>query len=351
MQLPSRNTQKSRWRMPLGALTIVLALLAAAPALAQTGQQSALQPAGPIARMQYDLFMWTLYIGIGIFAVVMGLLLYVIFRFRGRPDQPEPRQIHGNQTLEVLWTIVPVLITISIAVPTVRGLFYVERIPEGETLTVNVTAHQWWWEFEYPEYGIVTANELRIPVGKVVQLNLSSVDVIHSFWVPNLAGKMDTNPGRVNRMWLQADVPGVYLGQCAEFCGVAHANMRFRVVAQEPEEFAAWVERWQNSATAAAVLAAEGPDLVARGARAFRERACFACHAIAGTDAQGTVGPNLTLFGARGTIGAGLLENTEENLAAWIRDPQSIKPGNRMPVLNVPEEDIQAIVAYLHSLK
>lgn len=334
----------------LYVLAVLLVLLGTQAQAQTTPKQSALDPAGPVARMQLDLFMLTVYIGIGIFLLVVGLLLIAIIRFRSRPGQPIPKQIHGNNTLEIVWTIVPVILVVAIAVPTVQGLFYVDTPPEGEHITINVTAHQWWWEFEYPDYGIVTANEMHIPTGVPVVLKLTSTDVIHSFWVPNLAGKIDTNPGRTNTAWLQADVPGLYYGQCAEFCGVAHANMRFRVIASEPEEFEAWLGKWEEAAVQP-VAHAETSDLVARGAQAFMDRACFACHSIAGTDARGTVGPNLTLFGTRTSVGAGLLENTPENLAAWIRNPQAVKPGNQMPVLGVPEEDIQAIVAYLHSLK
>lgn len=337
-------------RRTLYVLAVLLALSAVQVQAQSTPQQSALQPAGPVAQMQHDLFMLTVYIAIGIFALVVGLLLVAIVRFRRRPGRPEPKQIEGNNTLEVVWTIVPVVLVALIAVPTVRGLFYMETPPEGESITVNVVAHQWWWEFEYPDYGIVTANELRIPTDTIININLTSSDVIHSFWVPNLAGKLDTNPGRTNTMWLQADKPGVYYGQCAEFCGVAHANMRFRVIAEAPEEFDAWLERWEE-AEAQPVAHAEMSELAARGAEVFMERACFACHSIAGTDAKGVVGPNLTLFGTRTSVGAGMLDNTPENLAEWIRNPQAVKPGNQMPVLGVPEEDIQAVVAYLHSLK
>lgn len=337
-------------RRTLLLLALVLALAATHVHAQSTPQQSALQPAGPVAQMQLDLFMLTVYIAIGIFALVVGLLLFAIIRFRRRPGQPEPRQVEGNNTLEIVWTIVPVILVAIIAVPTVRGLFFMDTPPEGESITINVTAHQWWWEFEYPEYGIVTANEMVIPTGKVINLNLTSSDVVHSFWVPNLAGKMDTNPGRWNNMWLQADVPGVYYGQCAEFCGVAHANMRFRVIAETPEAFDEWLARWEE-VMVEPVAHAEMSELAARGAQAFMDRACFACHAIAGTDAKGVVGPNLTLFGTRTSLGAGMMDNTPENLAAWIRDPQAVKPGNQMPRLNVPEDDIQAIVAYLHSLR
>lgn len=337
-------------RRTLFILVTLLALMAV-QVQAQSPQQSALQPAGPVAQMQHDLFMLTVYISIGIFVLVVGLLLVAVVRFRRRPGQAHPKQTQGSHTLEIVWTIVPVILVVMIAVPTVRGLFYMDTAPEGDSITVNVTAHQWWWEFEYPEYGIVTANEMWIPTGKVININLTSNDVIHSFWVPNLAGKLDTNPGETNKMWLQADVPGVYLGQCAEFCGVAHANMRFRVLAEEPDAFDAWVEQWEQTTVEVAAVSTHMPELAARGAEAFMERSCFACHSIAGTDAKGTVGPNLTLFGTRQTVGAGILENTPENLAAWIRDPQAVKPGNKMPRLGVPEEDIQAIVAYLHSLK
>lgn len=334
-------------------LTFLVALLAfcTVPGQAQIAQQSALQPAGPVAQMQHDLFMWTLYVAIGIFVAVVGILLFVVFRFRNRPGGPEPKQTQGSHTLEIMWTIVPIILVITIAVPTVQGLFYMNEPPEGDAVNVHVVGHQWWWEFQYPDYGIVTANELRIPTGKTINLTMESNDVIHSFWVPNLAGKLDTNPGKINTMWLQADIPGVYHGQCAEFCGIAHANMRFRVIAEEEEDFEAWLNRWDESVAAVAVADRVVSDAVARGEKAFNDRACFACHAIDGTDAVGAIGPNLTMFGARSTVGAGMLDNTPENLAAWIRNPQEVKPGNQMPVLGVPEEEIEAIVAYLHSLR
>lgn len=349
-----RQAVKSQSRLLF--MLLVLLLAGTVFGQAQTAQQSALRPAGPIAQMQHDLFMWTVYVAIGIFVVVVGILLYAIIRFRGRPGHPEPRQIHGNHTLEIVWTVVPIILVITIAVPTVRGLFYMEELPEGDHVRIHVVGHQWWWEFEYPDFGIVTANELRIPTGKPVVLTLTSNDVIHSFWVPNLAGKLDTNPGKTNRMWLQADEPGVYHGQCAEFCGIAHANMRFRVVAEEPEAFEAWVERWSEAVAEVAVADDRLADVVTAGARAFRDNGCFACHAIEGHGFDGTlfngrVGPNLSLFGTRSSVAAGMLENTAENLAAWIRNPQAVKPGNKMPVLNVPDEDIEAIVAYLHSLR
>lgn len=347
--------QKKRFLKIGSVTTILLALLLMWPAVsgfAQTARQSALDPAGPIAQMQHDLFMWTVYVAIFIFIGVVGVMLYTIFRYRRKPGETMPKQIEGNATLEVVWTILPVIIVITIAVPTVQGLFYMSEPPTEDVLDVHVVGHQWWWEFQYPDYDIVTANELHIPTGKVVNLTLESSDVIHSFWVPNLAGKIDTNPGEINTLWLQADEAGVFHGQCAEFCGIAHANMRFRVIAQEPDEFEAWLAGWDEEAlVVAADVTEDTPELVARGAKYFEERQCFACHAIEGTQFVGEVGPNLSRFGQRSTLAAGILPNTPENLSAWIQNPQDIKPGNQMPSLGVPDDEAEAIVAYLHSLQ
>lgn len=350
MLRPSWLVQSKVGRLVLPLIGLLALSLLAAPG---TFAQSALEPAGPVAQMQHDLFMLVFWLALGIFVVVVGVLLYVVVKYRRKPGQGIPKQTQGNHQLEIAWTIVPILITVAIAVPTVRGAFWMAEVPEGDSVRVHVTAHQWWWEFEYPEYGIVTANQLHIPTDKVIHLTMESADVIHSFWVPNLAGKLDTNPGKVNEMWFQADEPGIYYGQCAEFCGIAHANMRFRVVASEPDTFDTWVEGWSQEHAAEVPTAAEvgQVDRVARGKEVFTQRACIACHAIAGTNAQGRVGPDLTYFGDRTMLGAGLVPNTPENLAAWIRDPQAIKPGNFMPALGLSDEELDAVVAYLHSLK
>lgn len=308
--------------------------------------QSVFAPAGPVAARQLQLLSLTLWIGIGIFVLVGGTLLYTVIRFRGRAKDKIPPQIEGNTRLEVIWTIVPIILLAIIAVPTVRDAFYVAAPEQPElALDVKVTGYQWWWGFEYPEYGVVTANEMRIPAGRPVHLTLHSQDVVHSFWVPRLAGKMDVVPNRENTMWLQADEPGIYYGQCAEYCGTSHANMRFRVVAMEPSEFDAWIAGRQSAEAYVPVN-----ELAERGEELFVARACSACHTIDGTAAQGIAGPNLSDVGSRTTLAAGMIDNTPENMAAWLRDPQAVKPGALMPNLRLSEEDIAALTEYLQSL-
>lgn len=308
--------------------------------------QNTFDPKGPVARMQLDLLSLTLWFAIGIFVVVGGALLYILIRFRERPGQGRPAQVHGHTGLEIAWTIAPVLILTIVAVPTIRTAFQVAAPPAPPALRVKVVANQWWWAFEYPEQGFVTANELHIPVNKPVQLTLESNDVIHSFWVPKLGGKTDLIPGRTNTMWLLAEEPDTYYGQCAELCGSSHAKMRFRVVAQTPQDFEAWVASRKRPVGVAQLSgkAKEGWDL-------FNQKGCIACHTIDGTTAQGKVGPNLTGVGGRGTIAAGVLENTEANLAAWLRNPQAIKPSTKMPNLNLNEGEIASLVAFLRSQK
>jgi cytochrome c oxidase subunit 2 len=210
--------------------------------------------------------------------------------------------------------------------------------------TIRVTGNQWWWDVEYADktgdIRFVTANEIHVPVGEPVALDLSSADVIHSFWVPQLAGKTDLIPGRVNRAWLEAERPGVYYGQCAEFCGRSHALMRIRISADEPAEFRRWVDRMRRI-----------PTVATDGMQVFRESGCSACHRIAGTMAQGVTGPDLSHMGSRRTIAAGLLENTPENMADWLRSPDSFKPGTRMPDLELDREEIARLVTFLQELE
>lgn len=353
-------------------LALAVLLLATGPVGAQT-TASTMQPAGPVAELQNNLFWLVFWIGAGIFVTVVSILLYAMIRFRARRGDEKriPKQIEGSTALEIAWTIIPVILVIIIAVPTVQGIFELSSPPEdAETMAVTVTGHQWWWEFEYPEYGIVTANELHIPTGKVIDISLISNDVIHSFWVPNLAGKMDVNPmrdeplpGSVNKMWFQADRPGVYFGQCAEFCGVNHATMRFRVVAHEPEDFEAWLEgRELSVATASLPITDEEyeghAELVATGRQLFATR-CASCHLIEGAGfvelpREFYVGPSLTQIGSRLTIAAGTLENTPENLAAWLRNPTAFKPDTLMDTvanMRLSADEVDALVAFLHSQK
>lgn len=329
------------------------ALLAAAGGLltgCSTLPQTPLDPKGPVAQTQTGLLLYTLYVAIGIGIFVILSLLFVIFRFRARPGQTAvPRQIHGNHILEIIWTAIPILILISVAFPTVEAAFSTATPPDG-AMTIKAYGNQWWFGFEYPQEGFVTAGELRIPVGKPVRLAIESRDVIHSFWIPKLAGKMDMIPGRVNEMWLLAEEAGEYFGQCAEFCGTSHALMRFRVFAMPEEEYEDWV------AGRKAMTAGPGElDAVAAwGRELFESRGnCYTCHAIDGTPAQGTIGPNLTDVGQRTTIASGIMENSTENLKAWISDPRSFKPGTSMPVNKnlLTDDEIDAIVQYLQSLK
>jgi len=317
------------------------------------GPQSIFDTVGPVAEGQAEIFMLTFWFGVGVFAVVTVTLLYTVWRYRRRGDEEGlPEQIHGVAWLEVVWTLAPVVILIIVGIATVRLIFAQEASsPEEDALKVTVTAYQWWWAFEYPELGIVTANELRIPVGRKVQLELHTADVIHSFWVPRLAGKVDNIPNQTNRMWLLADEPGVYRGQCAEYCGVAHAYMRFQVVAEPEDGFNNWVASFQD---ASGTQTAQADPLILEGRQLFSQKGCAGCHAVQGVS-QNRVGPSLTSFGLRRTVGAGIMENTPENLARWISDPHEVKPGNYMPDLFAEgdpqaDEEVAALVAYLQNL-
>lgn len=332
---------RSRPRRLLAAL--VGALLVAGCARAP---QSILDPAGPVARAQYRLFTFDVAMVTGIGVVMAFLILYAVFRFRRRGSAGGlPPQVDGNRRLEIGWTLAAVLVLVPLAVEPIKDEFALAApLPGQDVLQVRVVGHQWWWEFEYPDLGIVTANELHIPTGQPVQLTITSADVLHSFWVPRLGGKMDAVPGRQNKLWLQADEPGTYLGQCAELCGTSHANMRLRVIAQTAAEFEAWVRTRQNPVTQ------PQSDLAARGQAKFQQT-CAACHTVDGTPAKGKVGPNLTGVGSRTTIAAGMLQNTDENLARWLQNPPAVKPGALMPNLNLKKEEIEALVAYLRGLK
>lgn len=310
--------------------------------------QSTLDPlsdfAGRVDGLFRNIFWWA----VVVFVVVEGVLLYAAFRFREKGEgegdaRPEP--VHGHTKLEIGWTLAPALILVAIAIPTVQTLFLLDNPPEEEGLVIEVTGKQWWWEFRYPELEIVTANEAHVPVGRQVEFRLRSGDVVHSFWVPRLAGKRDLVPGRETHLWFTADSAGSYWGQCAEYCGIAHALMKFRVVAREPGDFEAWVGDQRGPAVE------PESDLAREGKELFLRSACIGCHRVRGTTAAGIVGPDLTHIGSRETIAAGILENTPENMARWIQDPQEVKPGNLMPDLGLDDEQVARLAAYLQSLK
>ena len=300
-------------------------------------------PKSDLGRAIHDLFMnisgWSLLI----FVVVEALLIAVVFAFRDRPGRGEPKPVHGHLGLEIAWTLIPVIIVTSIAIPTIATIFKTQATPPAGALRVEVTGHQWWWEIRYPELGIATANEIHLPAGRPVSLILKSADVIHSFWIPPLGGKRDLIPGKVNSLTFTVDAPGEYPGQCAEFCGVSHANMRLLVVAQSAGDFESWARQ----------LKTPPPPPVgeaAKGLQAFLAGGCLACHTIQGI-APGVLGPDLTHVASRKTLAAGILKNSPEDLATWLRDPPRIKPGARMPKLPLTDDQISALVLYLGTLK
>ncbi len=274
-------------------------------------------------------------------------------RFRRRPgdDDSEPPQIYGSQQVEVAWTVIPVLIVIVLGLTTARTVYQIQdrAKPEG-ALEVTVIGRQWWWELRYPALGIVTANELHVPVSDGAHpaptfLTLLSADVAHSFWVPRLAGKTDLIPNKVNRTWIDPRRPGLYLGQCAEFCGTQHAKMLLRVVVHTREDF----DRWVESQRAGAVVASDGAARAGR--RVFETTACLNCHTVEGTVGNGRYGPDLTHLMSRETIASGAVPNTAEALKAWVRDPAHFKPGVLMPAMQLDEAKLDALVAYLGTLR
>lgn len=290
-----------------------------------------------------DIFWWA----VVVFAIVEGLLLFVILRYRERKGGGPPSRRHGHTVLEIGWTLAPALILVFIAVPTMRTIFATQARAPETALRVEVIGHQWWWEFRYPALAVVTANELHLPRGKTVQLDMTSADVIHSFWAPGLGGKRDLTPGHTTHIVFTPDSISEYQGQCAEFCGASHANMRLRVFVESDSAFGAWAA---HQITAAAVPARGSP--AERGQDLFAHGACIACHTINGVpQARGTVGPNLTHVGARTTVAGAMLPNTEAWLRRWITNAPSLKPGSLMPAMPLPDDQVTALIAYLQSLK
>lgn len=348
------------------------------------GHQSTLVTEGPVARSQADLFYVTCWVTGVIFVLVGAVLAYATFKFRAKSDADEhaepPAQSHGNPLVEIGLIAVSVIALVVIAIPTLRAIWYTYDVPaerKADAYTINATGVQWWFKFEYPSEQIsgagslVTANELVIPAGRPVRINIRTMDVIHSFWVPKLGGKVDMIPNRANFLWLEADKPGYFWGQCAEYCGDSHAVMRFRVIALGPKDFNEWLDKQIAPARTAAAAAAaparaqfaalrsfkqneagitdlydkapldawremqkepknEDAVLVARGRKLFQEKTCSMCHTVRGHDFLGTTAPDLTHVGSRTTIAGGLLENNSEQLQRWLHNPGAVKPGNKM---------------------
>jgi cytochrome c oxidase subunit 2 len=392
-------------------MTVVLALALAA--CEQSHPNTTFTPHSDYGRSIDFLWDRLLLLGTIVFVLVEAGILYIVFRYRKREGDQPPPQTHGNVVIEIFWTLIPAFILLFIAVPTVRTIFKTQAQAVAGALQIEVTGHQWWWEFRYPEYGIITANEIYIPTGRTVNFKLTSVDVIHSFWTPQLGGKRDAVTNRTNYIWLTPDStlkPSEWNGFCTEYCGTSHAKMRFRVFTVKPDQFASWVANQQKPAAIGAVAPAAAPAVINtanastvaytfprnqsefdyavphtpipdgmtftkgltgnahRGQQVFSSNACIGCHAIAGNPAAvGNIGPNLTHFGSRATIGAGSFPNTPAYLALWIKNARVMKPGILMPTLGkdqfdpvvkqkvtaggLDDQQIADIVAYLTTLK
>jgi cytochrome c oxidase subunit 2 len=303
-------------------------------------------PAGPVSGQIATLFVVVLILAALVLLLVWGLLAYAIVKFRAAPGTPDPSPVYGNRRLEIAWTAGPILLLLVVFVLMVATMRGVSAAPETANAQLSITAigFQWWWRYDYPG-GAVTANEVHIPTGDPVQFQLVGGDVIHSFWFPELAGKRDMVPGKNNTIWLQADQSRLYQGWCSEFCGVQHAGMLLRLIAEPRDQFRAWL------ALQAQPAAAPATDEARRGAQIFQSLTCASCHSIRGTVAAGLAGPDLTHVGGRQTLAAGLIDNSPANMESWLRDPQAIKPGTRMPKFELPAVDLTALAAYLGSLK
>ncbi len=348
MKKPSFRGVK-RWAIIFSIMLLASLLLAACG----EPDHSILAPAGPVADRERSLFFFILGVATFIFVVVEAVLIYFIFRYRERPNSPAAMQIHGNNRVEIIWTVAPSIFLFAVLAYTVYTM--VTLYPTNPSLEVRVVGHQWWWEFDYPNQHIVTADTLHIPAGAVVRADLFSDNVIHSFWIPAITGKTDVVPGHNNVMVFEADsnqAGKTFFGACAEYCGTQHAHMRFDVVVDPPDVFNTWISTQQQAAQAPT-----SGSLAAKGKQIFAQQ-CVGCHGIVGVNltsyddpkTKNLVGPNLTHFGSRGLIAGAVLTNTPDNLAKWLSDPQSVKPGNDMMV-SLNQDQINALVAYLESLK
>src|ERR1700678_4224481 len=289
-----------------------------------------------------------------IFLIVGGLMLYAVIHFRQRPTDSdrEPAQIYGSNQIELSWTVIPILIVVMLFLSATRVILETEAEPKpASALDVTVIGHQFWWEYRYPKLGVVTANELHVPVSDPAKptptyLAMSSADTDHSFWVPRLAGKMDLIPNKVNVMWIDPKTPGLYLGQCAQYCGTQHAKMLLRIYADTPAQFAAWIASQQKPATTSFSDAN-----ATAGQAVFQHNACISCHTVAGTVATGRFGPDLTHVGSRDTIASGAVPNNPANIRAFVDDPSHFKPGVLMPPMHLNDHDLDLVTTYLDSLK
>ncbi len=322
---------------------LLLALTTGLAAGCSSQSPSTLYPASNNATTISNLFYFIFWVAVAVFVIVESVLLYSVVRFRRKSENEMPTQVHGNTNLEIAWTLAPAIVLAVVFVLTYQTLTALANVPK-DALQVRVIGHQWWWEIEYPDLGVVTANEIHLPAMQATTFTLESRDVIHSFWIPELNGKTDLIPGKKTISWFQPTKMGTYHAQCAEFCGAVHADMRFNVIVESKADFDAWVAKQKEKAAPS--------DALTKGLAPFTALGCQACHTIDGTAAQGKVGPNLTHVSSRGTIAAGKLEQTSANMRAWIRDPQSIKPGVKMPTLaGMTPDQLDALATMLDALK
>jgi cytochrome c oxidase subunit 2 len=339
-----------------GVLVILAGILLAAGLCAASPQTanpvpSIFEPHSTPADSILHLSWFVLSICALIFGVVGALLAYAIVKFRSRVGDAgrEPAQVYGSTQIELAWTVIPILIVVVLFLATARVIHGIEDAPKpAAAVEVTAIGHQFWWEFRYPVLGVVTANELHIPVSDPAHptptfLKLLSADTDHSFWVPQLAGKTDLIPNRINETWVDPHRTGLFLGQCAQYCGTQHAKMLLRVSVETPEAFQVWINAQKQPANQ--------DEKEAAGKHVFETTACVNCHAVSGTNATGRFGPDLTHLMSRDTIAAGAAENTQENLRLWIQSPDAIKPGSLMPAMQLTDADLDALVRYLETLR
>jgi cytochrome c oxidase subunit 2 len=356
--MPALGIRDSLNRLWPGLLAAVLTAGAAPGCFGQSAPTaypgSVFAPTSTPADRIYDVEIFVLIVTGVIFVVVFSLLVYsaVKYRRKGADDGREPAQIYGSDQIEVAWTVIPVIIVLVLFITSARVIHEVQDAPPPPgALQVTAIGHQYWWEFRYPKYGIVTANELHVPLSDPAHpvptyLKLVSADTVHSFWVPRLAGKTDLVPNHPNKMWLDPHFEGLYLGQCAQYCGVQHAKMLLRVYVDSPDNFAQWIENEKRR-----VEAVPADETAAAGRRVFERTACIACHRVAGTRATGRAGPDLTHLMSRATLASGAADNTPANLRQWIDKPDSIKPRSLMPAMNLDAKELDEVTAYMLTLK
>lgn len=348
-----RSRGSSNWRVRISQFVVCVCCPAAAfaDATQPLSPTNIFAPASTPAKSIFGLSLFVLAVTGAVFFVVFSLLLYSVVKFRKRKndDGREPPQVYGSNQVELAWTIIPLLIVVALFMATARVIAIVQKTsPPSNAIAVTAIGHQFWWEYRYPDLDVVTANELHVPVSDPLHptptfITLLSADTDHSFWVPRLGGKTDLIPNHPNTMWIDPQANGIYLGQCAQYCGTQHAKMLLRVYVQSQDEFDRWIQQQRQPAFV--------NDAVSQGQRIFETTACINCHTVSGTVANGRFGPDLTHLMSRDTIAAGAAPNTPENLRQWIRDPNTIKPGSLMPAMELDGQQLDALTAYLETLR